>query len=113
MNQSCYGLFTKSEYSQPLIFLMIACLIEQFQRVAYGSVFDTITTSTFKSTIVVMPPIEVINEIKSYVNPIFDLMLSNTQENSKLAQIRDALLPKLILGEIEVKAIEKEVSQVI
>ena len=113
MNQSCYGLFSKSEYSQGLVYLMFARLIEQFQRRAYGSVFDTITTSTFVTTKVVSPPQEIVKQLKILIDPLFLKLKRNTLENQTLTTLRDTLLPKLISGEVRVKDIEQTIAAVI
>ena len=113
MNQSCYGLHSKSNYSQPLIYLTISWLMEHFKRISYGSVFDTITTSTFESTKIVSPPQAIIRLVKSHVDQLFELIKELTIENQTLIVIRDTLLPKLISGEIEVEEAEEEVSKVV
>lgn len=43
--------------------------------------------------------------IGSIMNPIFDLIISNRIESSRLAKLRDELLPKLMSGEIDVSNI--------
>ena len=111
MNQSCYGLFTKSEFSQGLVFLMFSRLVEQFQRMAYGSVFDTITTSTFKTTKVVSPPNEVVIKVNELIDPLFLKLKRNTLENQTLTKLRNTLLPKLISGEVRVKDAAKLITQ--
>ena len=113
MNQSCYGLFSKGELSHGLVYLMCSNLIEQFKRVSYGSVFDTITTSTFKATKVVSPPSAVIKELKGLIDPLFLELKNNIFENQTLTQLRDTLLPKLISGEVRVKDVEKTLSKVL
>lgn len=40
------------------------------------------------------------------VTPIFNIIWANEDENKQLALIRDALLPKLMSGEIDVSAIQ-------
>ncbi len=109
MNQSCYGLRGREEIGQSWTYLMLNNLIRRLQQVAYGSVFDTITISTFKNTEIVAPPVEIISRFEEKVDPLFDLMHSNVKENQTLAKTRDYLLPKLISGEIEVDAVEKAV----
>tara|TARA_B100000508_G_scaffold55003_1_gene42592 strand:- start:11495 stop:12643 length:1149 start_codon:yes stop_codon:yes gene_type:complete len=103
MNQSCYGLYSKSSYSQPLLYLLTSNLIAHFQSVAYGSVFDTITTSTFKNISILEPPTRVMDEIKLKIDPLFEKIKSNVEENQILKERRDALLPKLVSGEVRVK----------
>ncbi len=61
----------------------------------------------------VVPPPEIIAEFKKIVTPFHKQKENNIEENQLLAQTRDTLLPKLISGEVEVKAAEEEVSQVV
>lgn len=104
MNQSCYGIFSKSTYSQPLVYLLTGSLISHFQSVAYGSVFDTITTSTFQNINVLLPDNESMELIRKQIEPLFDKIKENTLENSVLKEKRDSLLPKLISGEVAIKS---------
>ena len=46
------------------------------------------------------------NRIGTLLQPIFDLIIANRIENKKLAETRDALLPKLMSGELDVSDIE-------
>lgn len=48
------------------------------------------------------------NRIGSLLHPIYDLIISNRIENRKLAEIRDALLPKLMSGEIDISEVDYE-----
>ena len=56
-------------------------------------------------------PIDVLNddEVEKYntlVEPLFKMIGNNKTENIKLSQLRDALLPKLMNGEIDLDNIE-------
>jgi type I restriction enzyme S subunit len=103
INQSCYGIYSKSDYSQALTYLLIQSLMNHFMNVSYGSVFDTITTSTFQNIKVLVPSKEVFEEIKKEVDVNFKQIKENIKENQTLTQLRDTLLPKLISGEVRLK----------
>lgn len=107
MNQSCYGIYSKSTYSQPLTYLLIQSLMNHFMQVSYGSVFDTITTSTFKGINVLLPPKNVLNELKEPIDDYFYQIKENIKENQTLTQLRDTLLPKLISGELRLKEFQE------
>ena len=47
-----------------------------------------------------------IEAFTSTVKPIFDTIGENKKQNSRLAQLRDTLLPKLMSGEIDVSEVE-------
>lgn len=55
---------------------------------------------------VLLPPDEVIADFCGVVSPMYDLISSNIIENQSLAKTRDALLPKLITGELDVSNID-------
>lgn len=81
--------------------------------VAYGSVFDTITTSTFKTINVILPPKETMDKAKSEIDTHFERIKHNVTENQTLTNLRNTLLPKLISGEVRVKDIEHQIKDVL
>ena len=46
------------------------------------------------------------DKFTNLVSPMFNKIWSNEEENEKLAALRDALLPKLMSGEIDVEDVE-------
>ena len=55
----------------------------------------------------VIPSEDVLETFGKRVNPVWDLIHFNREENQTLAETRDYLLPKLISGEIEVEAAQE------
>jgi type I restriction enzyme S subunit len=55
----------------------------------------------------VIPSEDVLETFGKKVNPVWDLIHSNREENQTLAETRDYLLPKLISGKIEVEAAQE------
>ncbi len=104
MNQSCYAIRSKNASGGGYyIYHLIKNLTEQLTQNAHGTVFETITTETFRKTQIVQPSKSIIDEFDSRVEPIYDLILLNMQESRNLSQIRDSLLPRLMSGKIRVK----------
>ena len=56
---------------------------------------------------VLVPPAELLKAIDGHITPAIDKLVSNRIESRTLAAIRDALLPKLLSGEIRIKDAEK------
>ena len=52
---------------------------------------------------VVIPNDEMLAKIDAIMHPIFESIINNEQESRRLAELRDALLPKLMSGEIKVE----------
>lgn len=96
MNQSCYALQGKNNLSSFFVLLLTRNLIKELQQVAIGGVFDTITTSTFEHTEILMPEESLIKKFNGVIKPIFDKILSMNIENQFLNNSRDQLLAKLI-----------------
>ncbi|TVL76236.1 restriction endonuclease subunit S [Brachyspira hyodysenteriae] len=51
---------------------------------------------------IVLPPKQLLN-LTNYIKTIREKIISNIEENKKLASIRDSILPKLMSGEIRIK----------
>jgi type I restriction enzyme, S subunit len=106
MNQTCYAVASRSNTPFAL-HCQLRWKIDDLVHAAHGSVFDTITTSTFKAARVVLPPAPVLDAFEKLVSPLFLRILENCHEAETLAKLRDSLLPKLISGELRVNAARK------
>ena len=111
-NQSCYGIHGKTGYDDFFIFFTVKELVEELQRIAHGSVFDTITRKTFDSVKMPIPTPQIAKHYNKKISPWLDLIKSNLFEMETLSKLRDLLLPKLISGEIRIKDAEKVVEEV-
>jgi type I restriction enzyme, S subunit len=105
MNQTCYAL--QSRNHRPFwLAATFAGLIDELVHAAHGSVFDTITTGTFERARVIVGDESLLNAFEETVTPLYEHVLINCEQSRTLAPLRDALLPKLISGELQVKDIE-------
>jgi len=102
MNQSCYGLQGKAEHSSSFTYYSTRRLVTVLQQHAHGSVFDTITRDTLAGVSILVPPANVVQVFDSRVSPIFKRLRAALFESGTLAALRDALLPKLMSGELRV-----------
>lgn len=71
-----------------------------------GSAQPNISASDIMNIPCVIPSKEILNTFNDRVQPLFDLIISNQQENQYLSELRDSLLPKLMSGELDVSDIE-------
>lgn len=111
MNQSCYALKGRNGISQYFVFMAIRESVRQLQQQAHGSVFDTIIVDTFRRLRVVKPPVIVMEQLDSFLIPIFQEMLNLLRKNNNLRRTRDLLLPKLISGEVDVGNLNDEIGE--
>ncbi len=100
ISQSNYGIKAKKPNRNCLTYLYISHLIHQLKKQAYGSVFDTITSYTFRDLDIVVPGEGLAEEFENLVLPFFKKMLANEKGIQSLMSIRDTLMPKLMNGEI-------------
>jgi type I restriction enzyme, S subunit len=100
MNQTCYALHSNSGHHFWLS-NVFANAVAQLVSAAHGSVFDTITTSTLKGSVIVDPGPPLRDAFESSVVPLYQRLLSTLRESRTLATLRDELLPKLISGELQ------------
>lgn len=71
-----------------------------------GSAVPSMTTKILSAIPVTLPSKELLSEMKTWSDPLFEQIRLNERENEKLSALRDALLPKLMSGEIDVSQIE-------
>ena len=71
-----------------------------------GSAQPNISASDIMSIPCVIPQPEEISRFNENASPIFEMIINNQLENSKLAKTRDTLLPQLMSGELDVSEIE-------
>lgn len=105
-NQSCYGLRGKDSAGDGFVYFAAAHLVEKLRDMAHGSVFSTITRNTFGSVHLAKPPQNVLAAYESAVATMLSRMKAATVEARTLAALRDALLPKLMSGEIRIRDAE-------
>ena len=84
--------------------MLINHVVSELCSSAYGSVFDTITTTTFRDIVISVPPHEKIQEFEKMVSVYFMKKLHVLMQIQTLETLRDTLLPKLMSGEVRVAA---------
>ena len=105
MNQSCYALVGKDMH-QLLVYFYTLKAVDRLKHKASGAVFDAITTRDFESEEIVKLSADGAKAFLHIAEPMYQAILSNSIENLRLATLRDAILPKLMSGEIDVSDIQ-------
>lgn len=102
ISQSNYGIVSKINKINFYTYLIVSNTVKQLKAQAYGSVFDTITTATFRNIQMSSPYLEILFKFENLINPLFSKILINTQQIQTLTKTRDTLLPKLMSGQLRV-----------
>ena len=105
MNQSCYAL--ASETVDPLlVYFYVLKAVASLKHKASGAVFDAIVTRDFDSETINILSDDDSKKVLSLIKPMMDTIHNNSQENMRLAALRDSLLPKLMSGELDVSNLD-------
>jgi type I restriction enzyme S subunit len=112
MNQTCYA-FASTTETPFALYCRLHAEIDALVHAAHGSVFDTITTSTFTSSRIVLPPKALLKAFEERGAPLFLRVLQSTRETRTLAVLRDTLLPKLISGELRIEDAERFIGRAV
>lgn len=104
--QRTYVLIPKNEKHVGWLYNLIKYFLRDIVSGYKGSVINYITKGMIENFKIAVPRnIDELNVLSIFND--FELMISNiNNENKKLAEIRDALLPKLMSGEIDVSNIK-------
>ena len=71
-----------------------------------GSAVPSMTTAILNSLELSIPSTEALKHFETLVAPMYEMMLKNEEQSHKLAELRNALLPKLMSGEIDVSTLD-------
>lgn len=110
MNQSCYGLQAPNAKGYFLYFATEAA-VSTLQQRTHGAVFDTITRDTLKSVRMVMPTKDLVAAYERTVDGFLQRVLCSLHQSRTLASLREALLQKLISGQMQIADAERIVAR--
>jgi type I restriction enzyme S subunit len=105
MNQSCYGVRGINGYGDFFTYFALRQATADLQQRTHGTVFDTITRQTFETLDCIFPPANLTAAFDRTVAPLLAQIRANLHQSRTLATLRDALLPKLLSGELSVAAV--------
>lgn len=71
-----------------------------------GSAVPSMTTAILNALELRIPSAEALLQFENSVAPMYEMMKKNEDQSRKLTELRDALLPKLMSGEINVSTID-------
>ena len=105
MNQSCFA-FAGINAPQTVVFQVIKGAVRSLKAKANGATFAAINTRDLKDEEVPVLSTENMAIYDEWAKPLHAMIRSNEEESLRLAELRDALLPKLMSGEIDVSKVD-------
>lgn len=91
-------------YSEALVYAMLGTL--NMQSIVTGAAQPKINQANLRNFEAVLPESEEAQVLSELLNPVLQQMLHHDQENEKLSELRDILLPQLMSGALDVSAID-------
>lgn len=91
-------------YSEALIYAMLGTL--NMQSIVTGAAQPKINQANLRNFEAVLPESEEAQVLSELLNPMLQQILHHEQENEKLSELRDILLPQLMSGALDVSAID-------
>lgn len=112
-NQSCYGLRAKSGIvTSDYLYYLIKYNVSVLKKNTHGSVFDTITRSTFDNIVVEIPSIEIQEKIASILSD-YDVKIElNNALNNNLEQQAQAIYQHMLIDNPNSDWIEGSLSDI-
>ena len=95
--------------NKPFINEYLYCYLKDFNYQTMGSTSSiaiAVNSKIIKAMPFVVPANDEISRFHSVAGPMFEQILNNQTENDSLAEMRDALLPKLMSGELDVSSLD-------
>lgn len=97
--------FPESKFSKEYLYLFFKYIRQQLVNLSNGSVFNNLKTDILKGYPTVLPDEETLTRFNEVVQPMFLQMQNLTRESHRLADARDAILPQLMSGELDVSGL--------
>lgn len=100
------SILSKDNHQSFILYTMYSLKKELDKFNSEGTVFGSINRFSIENLKIVIPPIDVMDEFEHLVSKIDNLLLNLFQETTRLEQLRDILLPRLMSGELKITDIE-------
>ena len=112
INQGYIAIVCGQELSNHYVLRWVQFNMDVIEGRANGTTFMEISKKNFRPIPALVPPQQVLQVFNNQAEFIHQQVVNNLRQNKTLASIRDALLPKLLSGEIRVQDAEKLVEAV-
>lgn len=103
VNQGLIALRPTVKNGSVFIIRWLEANMEAIHGRSNGSTFMEISKSAFRNIETTLPPKIIVESFGGVVTPLHHRLVSIAKESEQLSAIRDALLPKLIAGDLRVK----------
>jgi len=93
----------KTAFGFVYLFFRQSSVLNEMENISSGTAQQNLSPIKTAELDAVIPNLGVLNEFSSIVNPMVEKMLANEEQIQTLSKTRDALLPKLMSGQVRVQ----------
>ena len=108
VNNHAHILQGKNGFSTEMIHVLLS--MTNIQHLVTGAVQAKLSQANMQKIILPIPPKKVVDKIRQSIDIIYENKRILEDESHRLASLRDALLPKLMSGELKVNEIDNIIS---
>ena len=105
-NQGFKSVVPNGNVGTSYVYYLLKQLLPTIENMASGSTFKEISGSAMKIVPTVIPDDETLKRFSDFCDPIMKQIWKNEQESKRLVELRDSLLPKLMLGDLDVSDLD-------
>ena len=102
LNQRVCVFENKRPKGKAFLYFSIKPLLDVVEKTQVATTVIHIGKKDFDKFQIILPTEEILDKFDELTEPILDQIVANRLENRRLSELRDALLPKLMNGEVEV-----------
>lgn len=104
VNNHAHILTGKRGYSVEELYLFFR--LTNIRSIVTGAVQQKVSQANLKKVPAVLPPEDCLHAFDELIQPLFAQIRNLRNESNRLTQLRDALLPKLMSGELDVSEVD-------
>jgi type I restriction enzyme, S subunit len=113
INQGFIAMICRRRLSNVFVWQWTIANMDAILQNANGSTFQEISKASFRPISVMVPTGATLAAFDNLAQRLFSRVVANEKESRTLSTLRDALLPKLISGELQVKDAEKFIERAV
>ncbi len=106
LNQRVCVFDNKRPKGKAFLYFSIKPLLDVVEKTQVATTVIHIGKKDFDKFQIVLPTEEVLNKFDELTDSMLDHIVENRLENTRLAQLRDSLLPKLMSGKLDVDSVQ-------
>jgi len=100
INQGFIAMICDKRLSPEYVMLWADSIMDKIKQAASGTTFAEISKATFRPFPIIVPSAKRLSEFTTIVRAFYDRIAANERQSVTLTETRDALLPRLLSGEL-------------